>query len=92
MQNIKTDVKGKSWAGCDFFGANLAASVNRPGKRGRYGGGAPVVGVGRDLGPASGGGCPLLNLLTAGFGTASDAGFYPDRFRILLDKWCIINA
>jgi hypothetical protein len=27
--------------------------------RGRYRGRAPVVGVGRDLGPAVGGGCPL---------------------------------
>jgi hypothetical protein len=32
---------------------------------------APVVGVGRDLGPAAGGGCPLPDLEKASFGTAS---------------------
>jgi hypothetical protein len=40
-------------------------------RRGRYGGGAPVVGVGRDLGPAAGGGRPLPDLEKASFGTAS---------------------
>jgi hypothetical protein len=49
---------------------------HRAPRRGRYGGGAPVVGVGRDRGPAAGGGCPLPNFQKASFGTASADKFF----------------